>query len=1127
MRRLGAATGAVLLVLCATALFTVCASASAARPSFGLATRQQHGVVQVHLAPGARPVKWRAYLNGHDVTPTFGYVAPRGRWITISPTDGLRFGRNRLVIKARYPAGARRFARAFTVSRTLPMAAAGPDVLVLGRSAVRLSAGASKAAKGGKLSFRWVIARRPGGSHARLLRAASMHPRLLTDVAGTYVVHLIVRERHGGATSAARIDSVQVEQTPPAGKQGVFVAAEALTSASGRLHIAGGGPLAGTYPVGSGGKGADVAVFFDRATTELLPKSHSAPYYVSSNAEGAKTLAGALKEAEAEASSSGHTVGMLVVATNAGGYSASFGQFLTSTVKVTGVPKAGSRTPFALYTTAGVEGASWIATGEGRTREFAGLLAPDSNSNFSFAPSDVPSLGEEDVTFATSPSGITVNGSTIAAGQDKPCAAAPGGYQVRILDANTLTDVSDAANGRTFWTNSCDDNTGAVQTQGMREFIQRAALSAGLGPRIVIVQGVGVPQHANPGGNLHTQLLAVAGQIRQLGGSAEAFLENPDALTGPSYALVGKNFQTNGAVGSSDSSTAEVTTAAPTAKKQQAALSGLLSRDRQWRYTVGSSAIGSALTGATGAAYLQLRTAAETINPSTLAPTQFPEPPNWLKMSNYTAEQYGYTETSIDDLKSSLCAPMPESGHRIEIDIRYLYCGGGNSQGSWESKAADLLKKVAEGRRQPPPGVEKKAYESFLEQLETEGALVDNINRVTATLTRPFGVQGVEAKVNLGAAVETVDQAVAKARNEKQSEFEMQAKTFGLGDKLFLFGDLFDIGQLVAEVFSDGALPTVLGFASGISDVAAQFADEKNGTPVLGPFVPGTLVSTLRTELSENMVTFDEALQRTRDLIVSDWGRLQASKGISLASGEGSKLEQALRVSGDQFIWRSLMQSLFTPTRVLATEYNPSSPTTFDPRNYRCPVWGDSAFESSALGVYFWRPWGEQATFGGRDRKVFIDRNNLAPLEGTYIAAGDQEAYVLSAGGKGYPFKSYTNTGALPPYNTSSVVPLLGAPPQNLPPGTFAPLFETPNKNTVTGATEGENASPQGISKQQLFPQIIRAAEQAGKVNTLTCREVSGEFYENGVEGTEESTEALNTVEAGKPAAATKTLVTP
>ena len=112
---------------------------------------------------------------------------------------------------------------------------------------------------------------------------------------------------------------------------------------------------------------------------------------------------------------------------------------------------------------------------------------------------------------------------------------------MRILEAATLGDIADSENGRTFWTNGCGDNTGAVQGDAMRGLISRAALAGGLPPRLVIVQGVGVPQHPNLEGNETTALREVAAQIKQLGGSAEAFDENADATSGPSYALVGKN----------------------------------------------------------------------------------------------------------------------------------------------------------------------------------------------------------------------------------------------------------------------------------------------------------------------------------------------------------------------------------------------------------------------------------------------------------------------------------------------------------------------------------------------------------------------------------------------------------
>ncbi len=1121
MRRLGA------MIITAVGLLALASSAPAAGRPFEVRTSQRAGMIRVQVLPNGANVRWQAYLNGRNVTSALGYVPPSGRWIVISATNGVRFGRNRLVIQARYPGRIRKIVRTFTVSRSRPLAAAGPDRQLLGAGRVRLSAAGSSPARAGSLRYRWVIVRKPAGSTARLIRASTAHPQLITDAPGTYLLHLVLRERRrgrgrGGSLSAPSIDAVQIQQYVHNAKRGIFLAVEGLSPTAGRLRISG-GPFAGTYAIGNGAS-PDIAMFFDRATMEPLPRGHASPYLLASNSAGTSTLSAALATAEKEAAALGHTVGVLLAATNAGGYSTAFGQFLTETVKVAGVPKVGTGTSFALYGVAGVAGTSWISAGAGQQRELAGLLAPDNSGNFSFAPSQVPSMNETTVSFATSPTGITVNANTIASGGEKPCAAAPGGYQVRILDANTLADVSDSENGHTFWTSSCDDNTGAVQTQHMREFIQRAALASGVGPRLVIVQGVGAPQHANPGGNLSRELLGVAKEINRLGGSSEAFLENPDALTGPSYALVGKNFQTNGSVGSSDSSPAEVTTAAPLAKKPQAALSGVLSRDRQWRFVVGLNDVGSALAGESGAANLQLLRAALTINPTTLAPTPFPTQPGWLEMSNYTARTtiYGFTNQSINDLQSSLCAPMPtsqsSSGEQsYVIDIRYLYCGGVKSEGSWEAKATAVLGKVRAGRLAPPSGVTKKAYEAFLEQLQEEGALVDNVNGVVHMLTAPYGTQTqAEAKINLSDAVGTVDEAVAKARNEQQEQFEKSASTFSFWSKLSVFGDLFDIGQVLAEITTGGALPAILGIASGVSDLAGDLTNESNGTPVLGPFVPGTTVSTIRTDLVSSYRAFGSGLERTRDLIVSDWARLQATKGISISEEEGPKLEQALKLSGGQFIWRTLTQSLFAPTRVVATNYNPAP---IDPRNYRCPVWDEPPFETEYFAMFFWRPWGKQGKFATSitDHDIFVDRDNLVPFEGTYIAAGGQEAYVLSAGGTGYPYKAYTNAEAIPPYNTANLESAVNHPPQNLPAGTFAPLFEAPDAATLAGETEGNAASPQGITKQLLYPQIIRAAEQAGKLQTLQCVEPSEEIGENGVSGYNNMVEELNEVPTGKP----------
>lgn len=1099
---------------------SACASAYAAKP-FALRVGQRDGTIRVKIAPHGSSARWRAYLNGRDITASLGYVPPGGRSIVLGASSGVRFGRNKLVLRLRYPHGKRKLVRFFTVARRRPLPAAGADIRLLGPARVRLSAAASRAARGGSLRYRWKIVRKPAGSHARLLSPRSARPRLLTDVSGTYALRLQVRERRRGGAGFSRpsIDLIQVLQSAAVTQQGVFAAAEGLTPSAGKLRVSG-GPFAGTYSLGAGAPSADVAMFFDRATMEPLPLSHKAPYLIASNRQGAEALSAGLAAAQKEATELGHTVGMLLVATNAGGYSSSFGKFLTSTVKVAGVPLVGGATPIALYAVPGVAGSGWVSTGSGVQREFAGLLAPDNNGNLSFAPSSVPSFGQTVLSYATSPAGITVNGSTIASGAGKPCPGAAGGYQVRILEATTLGDIADSENGHTFWTNGCGDNSGAVEADKMHGLLARAALAGGLPARLVFVQSIGVSQHANVEGNEATALREVAAQLEQLGGSAEAFDENPDAPNGPSYALLGKNFQTGGAVGSSDSSPAETTTAAPTPKKLEAALSGTLERDRQWRFVVAANVTGAALSGASGTAFTQLQRAAQTIDPSTLAPTPFPTEPEWLKMSDYTARQYGYTDTSVTDDSASLCAPMPKaqpgSGHEYEIDVRDLYCGGRKSQGKWKSNATALLVDVGKGRVRPPQGIGKAKYENFLTNLQKEGGLVDNVNGLTSVLIAPFGAQGVKANISLSHAAEVINQAVAKARKEQREAFEKANTELSSRTIFALFGELLTAAQTVVGLATDGALPAITGLAGVAANTASLFANEQNGLPVLGPFVAGTEVAQIGQGLVNGYRAFDEGLERTRNLIVSDWARLQATEGISNGEQEGAALEEALNVSANQLIWRTLLGSLFAPTRLRSSEYNPAP---LDARNFRCPVWGDPPFESENFSMYFWRPWGNQATFRSTltNKDTIQGHDNLAPLEGTYIALGGTEAFVLSAGGYGRPYKGYANRSELPPYEVNSISKLVNQPPQNLPFQTFAPLFSTPTKATTEGAIAGDNASPQGIDKQQLFPQLIRAAEEGGRLETLECREPSQEIRENGVEGYEELTEKENRVVVGAP----------
>ncbi|HEY2216967.1 MAG TPA: hypothetical protein VGH21_05690, partial [Solirubrobacteraceae bacterium] len=94
-------------------------SARTAQP-FKLRVSQREGTIFVRIAPHGSNARWRAYLNGRDITASLGYVPPSGRSIVISASNGVRFGANKLVLRLRYPHGKREIARSFTVPRGRP-----------------------------------------------------------------------------------------------------------------------------------------------------------------------------------------------------------------------------------------------------------------------------------------------------------------------------------------------------------------------------------------------------------------------------------------------------------------------------------------------------------------------------------------------------------------------------------------------------------------------------------------------------------------------------------------------------------------------------------------------------------------------------------------------------------------------------------------------------------------------------------------------------------------------------------------------------------------------------------------------------------------------------------------------
>lgn len=96
-----------------------------------------------------------------------------------------------------------------TVANAAPVANAGPDQNVTTGVPVKLDGSASSDANGDVLSYRWTMDSRPSGSTASLSSPSVVNPTFTPDVAGAYVLSLIVDD--GSLRSVA--DSVTITAT--------------------------------------------------------------------------------------------------------------------------------------------------------------------------------------------------------------------------------------------------------------------------------------------------------------------------------------------------------------------------------------------------------------------------------------------------------------------------------------------------------------------------------------------------------------------------------------------------------------------------------------------------------------------------------------------------------------------------------------------------------------------------------------------------------------------------------------------------------------------------------------------------------------------------------------------------
>lgn len=161
------------------------------------AARRSAGLVRlrVKLARGVRDVQ--VLVNGRRTELPGGGGVPRTVTVALGARHGVRFGANRVVVIAHRPARAQqdRDTLHVTVTRGRPLAGGLERFRGVAGRATRLDARWARAARGGRLSFRWRVVSKPRGAHVKISGAGSARPRVRGDRPGRYRLAVTVRER--------------------------------------------------------------------------------------------------------------------------------------------------------------------------------------------------------------------------------------------------------------------------------------------------------------------------------------------------------------------------------------------------------------------------------------------------------------------------------------------------------------------------------------------------------------------------------------------------------------------------------------------------------------------------------------------------------------------------------------------------------------------------------------------------------------------------------------------------------------------------------------------------------------------------------------------------------------------
>lgn len=1028
----------------------------------------------VEVETGTKPTKLVVKLNGTRISRLFRGRPSDASKVLLGADDGLRRGHNRLLARARFASGkAVKKTKTFRRRRLSPVASAGHERVVFGGDSVRLSAAESRPGPTGRrrekakrLSYRWKVQRAPRGSKPTLKRRHSTRPRLVTDTPGIYKLRVSV-SRRGGRSSA---DTVQIDaKDPDLTLAGGFVATMPLGQdgpPTGLRFYS--GSLAGTYPLGAAGSGRSVVTFLlDRQTLAPLVGS---PIYTDGTAADATTLTQALAQARQV---SGRTP--LVFTTGNTTVSPQFQQWLVGTLDAPGLAGEIGGAPSPTFSVAGtppdffkldsppVTGSTHsVAPSLLPQNRLAGQILSDAQGNWAFTPSAVPALGAAngaEVRFDTARDGaIEVGGNSYPA--NAPGCQNGGGFQLLAVQAQqgpaqlleppaisaNINDVNPFLpsrvfnNGDTFITNPCngDQNEALEQVIGLYAVLN--AIPSGGGPdtptTLVFLQSIGDPTlNFNLEQDLQDAYNALGGEIRNFGGSPEAFLAALDGEAGNSgYSLVGQSFpdaQRQFAI-----STAEVSTGGPS--EPPARLIGALAYDPAGRL------IPIAATAAEGQRATDLRQptllthlTAE-MDPSTYRPTPFPNAGDsqWQAALQDAAEILGLT------YHPDTACYRPPGGI---ADVRSNYCDGvpvDTTPGTyWEDLYNNRLANAP-----PPPGsgFTTAFWGSVKDQLHAEFELVDDANGTAAALRSAFT-----------ATMANDTDAIAEQLIADYKQLEQKAIASRGSSHLGFLSDIFDSLAALSGFATDGVSNFLWAASSGLG-LASDFVTDESGMPVFTDPIQGSTASELNSQVA-NQVTFGNLARDAQvDAIVSDWNRLQGAAAdaarIPLTQIADASV-QAARLGNISSTWQTLLGTAANLDRLSPSQFQ--NPAGTQPPKYGCYIKGRTG--PGPLGASY--------PYSTYTQPAYFER----------FDGNDEGPYALSVFGK---------NPSSTPNDLAPAAAYPQAPPTAIMESFFAP--QPSSSDTIDPVVSGVSPGL-GIDPRIYFNRLIQRYNETGLTREVHC----------------------------------------